>query len=249
MSILCSFHYLQFNYLAAPANNLNVNLVHHQQKSFASHPYSDFYYETYKNSNNPNSTMRSVKNYRKPQAPTGACLQLPSNENYNMFLNNSSNSSSLQDKSTIINSNNNFNYQKSSSHNKCNNNSVSSNKYLPNDELMNQSSNINANNISNLSRRSSQSSGSHDWPNEKSSLSLCINRINLKKSSKSPTTSSGGQFQSMRCRRHRNRNHFFNTSTSSSYQKYKLTKSCSNDTDISDQQNEVEKIPNTYKFV
>jgi hypothetical protein len=129
----------------------------------------------------------------------------------------------------------------------------------------------------NLNRRSSQSSErNHEWmmtSAEKAphTLSFSINRINLKKSNNSNHSSSssssssrrrkddgGGaaapQFQSMRCRKHRNRNHFFNTSSSTSYQKYKLTKSCSNDTvnssEPADLTAAVEKNPQTtYKFI
>ncbi|KAL7033530.1 hypothetical protein ACKWTF_007630 [Chironomus riparius] len=77
---------MQFNYLKAPANNhLNVNLVHQQQVKtpFVNHPpYSEHYcYESSGNNNNirtynsstPTSTIRSVKNYRKPHPPTDQC--------------------------------------------------------------------------------------------------------------------------------------------------------------------------------
>jgi hypothetical protein len=243
------WNYLQFNYLTAPANNLNVNLVHHQQKAFVSHPYSEhYYYESSNNNNNsrthnsstPNSTIRSVKNYRKPHPP----LQVvPTNANYNVVMNTSASNSSYQATNPLTNNlNHSYNNTNSYKHSQSNNLNHSNISYPAKTDL---------NNASNLSRRSSQSSSSHEWMTEKPhSLSLCINRINPKKSNKS--ASSGSQFQSMRCRKHRNRNHFFNTSTSTSYQKYKLTKSCSNDTvNSSDQQPpETEKIPQTtYKFI
>lgn len=249
---ICDVFVLQFNYLTAPANNLNVNLVHHQQKPFVSHPYSEHYYYESSNNNNrtynsstPNSTIRSVKNYRKPHPPVGAAgLQVvPTGANYNVVMNTSSSNTSYQATNPLTN---NLNHSYNNSNSYKHNNNVS------------QSSNLNQSNISyggkadqsNLSRRSSQSSSSHEWMAEKPhSLSLCINRINLKKSNKSAPSSSA-QFQSMRCRKHRNRNHFFNTSTSTSYQKYKLTKSCSNDTVNSDQPPELEKNPQTtYKFI
>lgn len=245
---------MQFNYLTAPANNLNVNLVHHQQKPFVSHPYSEHYY--YESSNNnsrmynsstPNSTIRSVKNYRKPHPPVGAAaLHVPAN--FNVVMSTPSSNTSYQATNPMTN-NLNHSY----------NNSNSSYKYSNN---VSQSNNLNHSNISckpeqnnavtsNLSRRSSQSSSSHEWSEKPPSLSLCINRNNLKKSSsKSTVDKSSAQFQSMRCRKHRNRNHFFNTSTNTSYQKYKLTKSCSNDTVNSDQPHELEKNPQTtYKFI
>lgn len=244
------WNYLQFNYLTAPANNLNVNLVHHQQKAFVSHPYSEHYYYESSNNNNrtynsstPNSTIKSVKNYRKPHPPVGAALQVvPTSANYNVVMNTSSSNTSYQATNPLTN-NLNHSY----------NNNTNSYKYSQNNNLNHSNisypSKVDPNNTSNLSRRSSQSSSSHEWMSEKPhSLSLCINRINLKKSNKSD--SSGAQFQSMRCRKHRNRNHFFNTSTSTSYQKYKLTKSCSNDTVNSDQPPDVEKNPQTtYKFI
>lgn len=251
------WNYLQFNYLTAPANNLNVNLVHHQQKPFVSHPYSEHYYYESSNNNNrtynsstPNSTIRSVKNYRKPHPPVGAVLQaVPTGANYNVVMNTSSSNTSYQATNPLTNNlNHSFNnhtntYKYSNSQQPAiNNNSL-------NHSSMSYASKGDQNNASNLSRRSSQSSSSHEWMTEKPhSLSLCINRINPKKSNKS--ASSGAQFQSMRCRKHRNRNHFFNTSTSTSYQKYKLTKSCSNDTVNSDQPPDVEKNPQTtYKFI
>lgn len=232
--------------------------MHHQQKPFVSHPYSEhYYYESSNNNNNrsynnstPNSTIRSVKNYRKPHPPVGTALQVPASANYNVVMNTSSCNTSYQATNPLTN---NLNH----SYNNANSNSY---KYS-NNAVLSQSNNLNHSNISNasktdhslqpsnLSRRSSQSSSSHEWMSEKPhSLSLCINRINPKKSNKS--AASGAQFQSMRCRKHRNRNHFFNTSTSTSYQKYKLTKSCSNDTVNSDQPPELEKNPQTtYKFI
>lgn len=247
---------MQFNYLTAPANNLNVNLVHHQQKPFVSHPYSEHYYYESSNNNNrtynsstPNSTIRSVKNYRKPHPPGAAPLHVPMSANYNVVMNTPSSNTSYQAKNPMTN-NLNHSYNNSNSYKYSNNVSQSNNL-----NHSNISCKTDQNNTSNLSRRSSQSSSSHEWMSEKPhSLSLCINRINLKKSSdkeKSSTPSSGAQFQSMRCRKHRNRNHFFNTSTSTSYQKYKLTKSCSNDTVNSDQQQpDAEKNPQTtYKFI
>ncbi|CRK99567.1 CLUMA_CG012880, isoform B [Clunio marinus] len=239
------FHGLQspptkFNYLTAPANNLNVNLVHHQQKPFVSHPYSEHYYYESSNNNNrtynsstPNSTIRSVKNYRKPHPPVGSALHVvPTNVNYNVVMNTSTPNSSYQATNPLTN-NLNHSYNNTNSH-KYSNNNVSQNNNLNHSNVSYQNKKIDQNNTSNLSRRSSQSSSSHEWMSEKPhSLSLCINRINLKKSNKN-TSSSGAQFQSMRCRKHRNRNHFFNTSTTTSYQKYKLTKSCSNDTVNSD---------------
>jgi hypothetical protein len=258
--------HLQFNYLTAPANNLNVNLVHHQQKPFVSHPYSEHYYYESSNNNNrtynsstPNSTIRSVKNYRKPHPPVGTAvaLQLPSGASYNVVMNTSAapsaNNASYHTTNPLTN-NLNHSYNNTSNTYKLSNN-------------VSQSNNLNHSNISKadhnastLSRRSSQSSSSHEWMAEKPhSLSLCINRINMKKSNKSSSSSasskeggggggSSAQFQSMRCRKHRNRNHFFNTSTS--YQKYKLTKSCSNDTVNSDQQPDIERNPQTtYKFI
>lgn len=253
------WNHLQFNYLTAPANNLNVNLVHHQQKPFVSHPYSEhYYYESSNNNNNssrthnsstPNSTIRSVKNYRKPHPPMGAALQVvPSSANYNVVMNTSSSNTSYQATNPLTN-NLNHSYNNSNSYKYSNNVSQSNNL---NHSNISYPMKPDPNNTSNLSRRSSQSSSSHEWMSEKPhSLSLCINRINPKKSNKS--ASSGAQFQSMRCRKHRNRNHFFNTSTSTSYQKYKLTKSCSNDTVNSDQQQQPEtekKNPQTtYKFI
>jgi hypothetical protein len=258
--------HLQFNYLTAPANNLNVNLVHHQQKPFVSHPYSEHYYYESSNNNNrtynsstPNSTIRSVKNYRKPHPPVGTAvaLQLPSGASYNVVMNTSATPSA-----------NNASYHTT---NPLTNNLNHSYSNASNTYKFSQSNNLNHSNISKtdhnastLSRRSSQSSSSHEWMAEKPhSLSLCINRINLKKSNKSSSSSAsskegggggggsaGAQFQSMRCRKHRNRNHFFNTSTSTSYQKYKLTKSCSNDTVNSDQPADIERNPpTTYKFI
>jgi hypothetical protein len=245
--VMCLYwNYLQFNYLTAPANNLNVNLVHHQQKAFVSHPYSEHYYNSNNNNNSrtynsstPNSTIRSVKNYRKPHPP----LQVvPASANYNVVMNTSASNSSYQATNPLTNNlNHSYNNTNSHKYSQSNNMNHSNISYPAKSDL---------NNMSNLSRRSSQSSSSHEWMSEKPhSLSLCINRINPKKSNKSG--SSGSQFQSMRCRKHRNRNHFFNTSTSTSYQKYKLTKSCSNDTVNSDQQpTETEKIPQTtYKFI
>lgn len=286
--------------------------MHQQQKPFVSHgpPYSEHYcYETsgrltHNNSSTPNSTMRSVKNYRKPHPPS-------TNINYNiMNMNTSTTTSSNSSYSATNPLTNNLNHSyttnstykfNNSSHHPTVGNNVSQSNNLNhsntsyhskmasggNNEhpsLLPPHSNSNNNhNNSNLSRRSSQSSGSHEWmahekPNH--SLSLCINRINLKKSnnssqhknSSSSTSSSsstnrrrnnnndsrdGGdvaQFQSMRCRKHRNRNHFFNTSSSTSYQKYKLTKSCSNDTVNSTEQTDltanVEKNPQTtHKFI
>lgn len=237
--------YLQFDYLSAPANNLNVNLVHHQQKAFASHPYSsDFYYENH-NDTIPRNSNRIVQSYRKPQAPTGIGPQNhPLNKNFNYYFENSATLPLNQEKYVDKNSLNN----QENSYKKLNNHSLS--------KKNNREDSVQSNtNSSNLSRRSSQSSGSHEWPPEKTSLSLCINRINIKKSNKPSSTNSSSnnnQFQSMRCRKHRNRNHFFNTSATTSYQKYKLTKSCSNDTDISDHnqnQNEIEKNPSAFKFV
>lgn len=323
--VFCVFFELQFNYLTAPtANNhhLNVNLVHQQQKPFVSQgpPYSEHYcYETsgrltHNNSSTPNSTMRSVKNYRKPHPPS-------TNINYNiMNMNTSTTTSSNSSYSATnpltnnlnhsYNTNSTYKFNNSQNHPASVGNNVSQSNNLnhsntsyhskmvsggSNNEhpsllppysssIINNNNNKNHNN-SNLSRRSSQSSGSHEWmahekPNH--SLSLCINRTNLKKSnnsshhknSSSSTSSSsstnrrrnnnndshdGGdvaQFQSMRCRKHRNRNHFFNTSSSTSYQKYKLTKSCSNDT-VNSNSNEqtdltvnVEKNPQTtQKFI
>lgn len=246
ISLIKTIQYLQFDYLSAPANNLNVNLVHHQQKSFASHPYSsDFYFENH-NSNDSRNTVRNVQSYRKPQAPTGVVQQNPSNKNFNAYFENSSTLPLNHEKYA---DRNNINYHENS-YKKLN--SFSNSKKTIRDDSV--QSNTNS---SNLSRRSSQSSGSHEWPQsqDKTSLSLCINRVNVKKSSKSASNNNSNsntnnnQFQSMRCRKHRNRNHFFNTSATTSYQKYKLTKSCSNDTDISDHQNESEKNPNAYKFV
>jgi hypothetical protein len=248
------WNHLQFNYLTAPANNLNVNLVHHQQKPFVSHPYSEHYYYESSNNNNsrthnsstPNSTMRSVKNYRKPHPPVGTVLQMPTGASYNVVMNTSSSNTSYQATNPLTN-NLNHSYNNINSYKYSNNVSQSNNM---NHSNISCASKIDQSNTSNLSRRSSQSSSSHEWMTEKPphSLSLCINRINLKKSNKS--ASSGAQFQSMRCRKHRNRNHFFNTSTSTSYQKYKLTKSCSNDTVNSDKQPEVERNPQTtYKFI
>lgn len=210
--------------------------MHHQQKSFASHPYSsDFYFENHSNNDSRNS-IRNVQSYRKPQAPTGIGSQNSSNKNYNMYFENCSTLPLNQEK--CIGDRNNLSYHENSY--KKLNNYLNSKKTVREDSVQ---SNTNS------SRRSSQSSGSHEWPQEKTSLSLCINRINVKKSSK-PVPTSNNQFQSMRCRKHRNRNHFFNTSATTSYQKCKLTKSCSNDTDISDHQNEVEKNnSNAYKFV
>lgn len=245
----CDVYLLQFNYLTAPANNLNVNLVHHhQQKPFVSHPYSEQYYVESSgtnralNSSTPNSTIRSVKNYRKPHPPltnVAATAGMPAN--YNVVMNTSNTSSYSATNPMTNNLNHSYN--------------TNSYKYSNN---VSQSNNLNHSNISfhrnteqnasNLSRRSSQSSSSHEWmANEKPhSLSLCINRINLKKSNKS---SSSAQFQSMRCRKHRNRNHFFNTSSGTSYQKYKLSKSCSNDT-VNSEQPELENNPQTtYKFI
>jgi uncharacterized membrane protein YgcG len=260
---------LQFNYLTAPANNLNVNLVHHQQKPFVSHPYSEHYYYESSNNNNrsyngstPNSTIRSVKNYRKPHPPVGSALQLPSGASYNVVMNTSNtpsaNNASYQTTSPMTNNLNNS-YNNTSQHSYKLSNNVSQSNNLNHSNI----SKADPHNASTLSRRSSQSSSSHEWMSEKPhSLSLCINRINPKKSNKnsSSSASSGGgggdagkggaQFQSMRCRKHRNRNHFFNTSTSTSYQKYKLTKSCSNDTVNSDQPTEIERNPQTtYKFI
>jgi hypothetical protein len=248
---------MQFNYLTAPTanNNLNVNLVHQHQKAFISHPpYSEHYcYEssgnnvrTY-NSSTPNSTIRSVKNYRKPHPPTNA--------NYNVVnMNTSTNTSSSNTSYSATNPmTNNLNHSSYTNSYKFNNNNVSQS---------NNSSNISYYNKpeqSNLSRRSSQSSSSHEWmttAEKPHSLSLCINRINLKKSNKNSngnnhsSSSGSAQFQSMRCRKHRNRNHFFNTSSGTSYQKYKLTKSCSNDTVNSTEQTDLEKNPQTtYKFI
>lgn len=279
----CVFLCLQFNYITAPtANNhhLNVNLVHQQQKPYVhGPPYSEHYcYETsgrpYNSStpNNNSSTIRSVKNYRKPHPPS-------TNVNYNIMNMNASTTTSS-----------NSSYSNPLTNNLNNNNNNSTYKF----NNVSQSNNLNHSNISyhskvgvgsehstvlppytntNLSRRSSQSSGNHEWMTsaEKAphSLSLCINRINLKKSNNSNNTSSTSsssssrrrtdgaavpQFQSMRCRKHRNRNHFFNTSSSTTYQKYKLTKSCSNDTVNSSEQADltaaVEKNPQTtYKFI
>ena len=270
---------LQFNYITAPtANNhhLNVNLVHQQRKPYISHdpPYSEHYcYETsgrFYNSSTPNnnsSTIRSVKNYRKPHPPPS------SNVNYNIMNMNSSTTTST-----------NSSYSNPLTNNLNNNNST----YKFNN--VSQSNNLNHSNISyhnkkggsehlpytntNLSRRSSQSSGSHEWMTapEKAphSLSFSINRINLKKSNNSQSSSassssssrrrndgnSAPQFQSMRCRKHRNRNHFFNTSSSTSYQKYKLSKSCSNDTVNKSEKTDLtatvggKKDPQTtYKFI
>lgn len=291
---LCFFFLcLQFNYITAPtANNhhLNVNLVHQQQKPFVSHgppyPSEHYCYETsgrsYTSStpNNNSSTIRSVKNYRKPHPP--------SNVNYNIMNMNTS---------TTTSSNSSYSNPLTNNLNNNNNNNNSTYKF----NNVSQSNNLNHSNISysskmggggneqhttvlppysntNLSRRSSQSSGNHEWmmtSAEKAphSLSLCINRINLKKSNNSNHSSSssssssrrrkddgsGGtqppQFQSMRCRKHRNRNHFFNTSSSTSYQKYKLTKSCSNDTVNSSEQAdlsaavEIKNPQTTYKFI
>jgi hypothetical protein len=311
---------LQFNYLTAPTanNHINVNLVHHQQKNpqYVSHPpYSEQYYcydsssgnnniRTH-NSSTPNSTIRSVKNYRKPHPPSTSGATL----NYNIVAKNHHNTSSNN-----INNNNNINSSSTSSYSatnplmtnnlnsssysttpntnsnhmnssyKFNNSNVSqnSNHVNNNNSNNNNNSHVNGSNISyfnkqqhnnsatdnvttnttatNLSRRSSQqssSTSSHEWmsadKSQPHSLSLCINRINLKKSNKSSSSESSGgaQFQSMRCRKHRNRNHFFNTSSSTSYQKYKLTKSCSNDTVNSSEQPEfMEKHPTTtYKFI
>lgn len=249
--LIKTLHYLQFDYLSAPANNLNVNLVHHQQKSFASQPYSsDFYYETHSNTDSRNSS-RNVQSYRKPQAPTGIVPQNPSSKNLNTYFDNSNTLPLNHEKYT---DRNNMNYHENTY--KKLNNYKNSKKTIRDDSVQ---SNTNS---SNLSRRSSQSSGSHEWPQsqDKASLSLCINRINVKKSSSKSASndnsnnsnSNNNQFQSMRCRKHRNRNHFFNTSATTSYQKYKLAKSCSNDTDISDHQNDqqdIEKNPNAYKFV
>lgn len=242
------WNHLQFNYLTAPANNLNVNLVHHQQKPFVSHPYSEHYYYESSNNNNrpynsstPNSTIRSVKNYRKPHPPVGAALQVvPVGANYNVVMNTTPSSNTSYQATNPLTNNLNHSY----------NNNTSSHKYNNSNNVTSYANKSDPNNTSNLSRRSSQSSSSHEWMSEKPhSLSLCINKINLKKSNKSASTSA--QFQSMRCRKHRNRNHFFNTSTSTSYQKYKLTKSCSNDTVNSDQQpHDVEQKPQTtYKFI
>lgn len=250
------WNYLQFNYLTAPANNLNVNLVHHQQKPFVSHPYSEHYYYESSNNNNrtynsstPNSTIRSVKNYRKPHPPMGAALQVvPTSANYNVVMNTSSSNTSYQATNPMTNNNLNHSYNNTNSY-KLNSSNVSQSNNMNHSNISYATKADRDNNASNLSRRSSQSSSSHEWMSEKPhSLSLCINKINLKKSNKS--TSSNAQFQSMRCRKHRNRNHFFNTSTSTSYQKYKLTKSCSNDTVNSDQPPEAEKNPQTtYKFI
>lgn len=253
------WNYLQFNYLTAPANNLNVNLVHHQQKPFVSHPYSEHYYYESSNNNNrtynsstPNSvnssTIRSVKNYRKPHPPaSGAALHVVPAANYNVAMNTSSSNTSYQATNPLTN-NLNHSYNNSNSH-KYGNNLPNQSSILNHSNISNASAKLDHNN-SNLSRRSSQSSSSHEWMSEKpASLSLCINKINLKKS-KEKSAATGAQFQSMRCRKHRNRNHFFNTSTSTSYQKYKLTKSCSNDTVNSDQLPEMEKNPQTtYKFI
>lgn len=260
--------------------------MHQQQKPYVSHgppyPSEHYCYETsgrsYTSStpNNNSSTIRSVKNYRKPHPP--------SNVNYNIMTMNTSTTTSS-----------NSSYSNPMTNNLNNNNNNNNSTYKFND--VSQSNNLNHSNISyhskmggggsvhtnvlppytntNLSRRSSQSSGNHEWMTsaEKAphSLSLCINRINLKKSNNSNHSSSSSssssrrrkddgsgaqapQFQSMRCRKHRNRNHFFNTSSSTSYQKYKLTKSCSNDTVNSSEQTDltvaVEKNPQTtYKFI
>lgn len=220
--------------------------MHHQQKPFVSHPYSEHYYYESSNNNNrtnnsstPNSTIRSVKNYRKPHPPVG----VPASANYNVVMNTSNTSYQATNPLT-----NNLNHSYNNSNSYKHNNNVSQSNIL-NHSNISCASKTDQNNASNLSRRSSQSSSSHEWMSEKPhSLSLCINRINLKKSNKS--AASGAQFQSMRCRKHRNRNHFFNTSTSTSYQKYKLTKSCSNDTVNSDQPPEMENNPQTtYKFI
>lgn len=184
----------------------------------------------------------------KAPPASGAALQhvVPTNVNYNVVMNTSSSNSSYQATNPMTN-NLNHSYNNTNSY-KYNNNNVSQSNNLNHSNISYQNK-IDPNNVSNLSRRSSQSSSSHEWMSEKPhSLSLCINRINLKKSSKN--ASSNAQFQSMRCRKHRNRNHFFNTSTSTSYQKYKLTKSCSNDTVNSDQPPDVDQNPpTTYKFI
>jgi hypothetical protein len=266
------------------------------------------------NSSTPNSnTMRSVKNYRKPHPPSSninynimnmntstttssnssysATNPLTNNLNHSYHSNNNNtNNNNSTYKFNNVSQSNNLNHSNTSYHSKMGSGSNEHPTLLP-PYLSNSNNN---NNSSNLSRRSSQSSGSHEWMTSATSaaekpinhsLSLCINRINLKKSnnsgggnnksssahhknSSSSTSSSsstnrrrndGGdvaQFQSMRCRKHRNRNHFFNTSSSTSYQKYKLTKSCSNDTVNSSEQtdltanNIVEKNPQTtYKFL
>lgn len=307
MCYVCSILILQFNYLTAPANNINVNLVHqqkHQQKPLFSHPYSDYFdsvssqNRSLQNNNNnsincstPNnssSTIRSVKNYRKPHPPIAA---MPTSINYNTAtavmacasntpptasspmtnnLNHSYNSNSY--KYTHNNSNNSNNNNNSSNTN--NNNISNSNN---NNNIHSQTPyNLNHSNHS-LSRRGSQSSSAshctsdqwHKTDKQAHTLSLCINRINLKRSNNKSSSSSsstatttttaggsssgGGQFQSMRCRKHRNRNHFFNNSNNS-YQKYQLTKSCSNDTmnDERENPNPVNVVQNpqtTYKFI
>lgn len=274
---------LQFNYLTAPAtNHLNVNLVHHQQVKtpFVSHPpYSEHYcYESSNNigaynSSTPNSTIRSVKNYRKPHPPTGVVSM---NANYNVMNMNTStttNASSYSATNPLTMTNNLNNISSKSLKNnhsyKFNNNNNNNHSTSNVSQSNNNNSNISYHSAkhqgydanTNLSRRSSQQSttSSHEWMTAEKphSLSLCINRINLKKSNKSSSNSSssssgGAQFQSMRCRKHRNRNHFFNTSSSTAYQRYKLTKSCSNDTVNSSEQPSdfVENQPQTtYKFI
>ncbi|KAG5680757.1 hypothetical protein PVAND_010244 [Polypedilum vanderplanki] len=283
----------QFNYLTAPqANNLNVNLVHQQQLKtpFVSHPtYSEHYcYESSGNNNNirmynsstPNSTIRSVKNYRKPHPPSslnsssGGIVSMNANYNLNTSTTTASSHNTSYSATNPLIMTNNHNSSKSN-HTINNNNHSYTNSYKFNNSSNVSQSNSNNNNNSfnnsnnlsynvkhqtadvstNLSRRSSQqsTSSSHEWMTAEKphSLSLCINRINLKKSNKSSSnsssSSSGAQFQSMRCRKHRNRNHFFNTSSSTSYQKYKLSKSCSNDTVNSNEQ--PENPQTTYKFI
>lgn len=269
---------LQFNYITAPTanNHLNVNLVHQQQKPYVSHgpPYSEHYcYETsgrsYNSStpNNNSSTIRSVKNYRKPHPPStnvnynimnmNTSTTTSSNSSYSNPLTNNLNNNSTHKFTNNVSQSNNLNHSNTSYHSKMGGSEHST--VLP------------PYSNTNLSRRSSQSSGNHEWMMSAENkaphtLSLCINRINLKKSNNSSSSSSSSsskrrndgasapQFQSMRCRKHRNRNHFFNTSSSTSYQKYKLTKSCSNDTVNSSEQTDltaaVEKNPQTtYKFI
>ncbi len=210
---------MQFNYLTAPANNINVNVV--QQQKF-SHPYPEYLVDNSNrslsiNSTTPNSTIRSVhsmKNYRCPNPPVPI--------NYT-----SSSSTSNSSTTTTVPLANNNSYSLKYHH---------QNRH-ENHHPYNQS---NINNINSI-RSNHNNNNNNDKSN---SLSLCINRINLLKKSNKPNVSS--QFNSMRCRKHRHRSHHFNIDT---YQRYQLTKSYSNDTVNENPVKLIQQPQTTYKFI
>lgn len=233
---------MQFNYLTAPANNINVNVV--QQQKYNSHPYPEYLVDNSNhsisiNSTTPNSTLRSVhsmKNYRCPNPP------VPINYNTNYSSSSTSNSSSSTTTTVPLANNNSYSLKyhhqnRHQNHHPYNQSNINSIRH--NNNNINLSNSVNSNTIAN----NSTSSATHH-SDKANSLSLCINRINLLKKSNKQNVS---QFNSMRCRKHRHRSHHFNID---SYQRYQLTKSYSNDT--VNENNPVKLIQQpqtTYKFI